>query len=132
MDYFSNDPQADKIDAVRNEVEKTKKIMVQSIDKVLERGERIELLVDRTDQLSQQSIKFNKLGKNLKYAMCRKNVKLIIIIIIVSIIALWLILSFACGFDFHKCGAGGGSEHSAAVPIHPTFALICSILIFIL
>lgn len=43
--YFSFDPASDKITAVRQEVDKTKQVMVDNIDKVLQRGERIELLV---------------------------------------------------------------------------------------
>lgn len=34
--------------------------MIENIDRVLERGERIELLVDKTDRLSQQAYKFEK------------------------------------------------------------------------
>lgn len=59
-------------------------------------------------------MRFNAGSKKLKLALWRKNVILIVAIVVVSIIALWLILSFACGFDFHKCGAGGGSPPPAA------------------
>lgn len=34
--------------------------MIENIDRVLERGERIELLVDKTDRLNQQAFKFEK------------------------------------------------------------------------
>jgi hypothetical protein len=34
--------------------------MIENIDRVLERGERIELLVDKTDKLSQNAKKFEK------------------------------------------------------------------------
>ena len=34
--------------------------MVKSIDAVLSRGERIEILVDRTDEMSQQARAFRK------------------------------------------------------------------------
>lgn len=34
--------------------------MIENIDRVLERGERIELLVDKTDKLSQNARKFEK------------------------------------------------------------------------
>lgn len=44
-DFFSFDPSSDKITQVREEVNKTKQVMVDSIDKVLQRGEKIELLV---------------------------------------------------------------------------------------
>ena len=40
--------------------------MVQNIEKVLERGERIELLVDKTDRLNQSSFKFEKTSRQIK------------------------------------------------------------------
>ncbi len=34
--------------------------MVENIDQLLERGEKIELLVDKTDRLNQTAFKFEK------------------------------------------------------------------------
>lgn len=34
--------------------------MIANIDRVLERGEKIELLVDKTDKLNHQAFKFEK------------------------------------------------------------------------
>lgn len=39
--------------------------MIENIDRVLERGERIELLVDKTDRLNQQAFKFEKTVRTL-------------------------------------------------------------------
>ena len=43
--------------------------MVDNIEKVLERGEKIELLVDKTDSLNQQSVRFKKHSSQLRQAM---------------------------------------------------------------
>lgn len=40
--------------------------MIENIDRVLERGERIELLVDKTDKLSQNARKFEKSVRYMK------------------------------------------------------------------
>eukprot|EP01091_Cochliopodium_minus_P005499 TRINITY_DN15416_c0_g1_i1.p1 TRINITY_DN15416_c0_g1~~TRINITY_DN15416_c0_g1_i1.p1 ORF type:complete len:228 (-),score=56.73 TRINITY_DN15416_c0_g1_i1:93-776(-) len=101
--YFSYDPSSDKITHVKQQADNTRLIMVESIEKVLQRGERIELLVDKTEQLESESYRFRNLGKKLKYAMCWKNAKMIIIIILLLLVLLWLILSLACGFTFSKC-----------------------------
>ena len=42
--------------------------MVENIEKVLERGEKIELLVDKTDRLNQQAFKFESSSRKLKHA----------------------------------------------------------------
>lgn len=43
-----------KIEKVRGEIEEVKQVMVQNIDLILERGDKIDLLVDKSLDLSQQ------------------------------------------------------------------------------
>mmetsp|Transcript_9047 Transcript_9047/g.33267 ORF Transcript_9047/g.33267 Transcript_9047/m.33267 type:complete len:217 (-) Transcript_9047:634-1284(-) len=78
MDYFSNNPQADTITRVRGEISEVKEVMVQNIEKVLDRGEKIELLVDKTDQLQGDAFRFKRRGIQLKRQMWWKNIKLIV------------------------------------------------------
>ncbi|KAG0279402.1 hypothetical protein BGZ95_001332 [Linnemannia exigua] len=66
MEYFSTNPEADRIKQVQGEIEQVKDVMVHNIERVLERGERIELLVDKTDNLNQQAFAFKKRSTALK------------------------------------------------------------------
>ena len=67
MEFFTSDnPQADSINRVKEEINQVKSVMVQNIDKVLDRGERIELLVDKTDHLQNDAFRFRKAGRALK------------------------------------------------------------------
>ena len=43
-----------KIEKVRGEIEEVKQVMTHNIDKILERGDKIELLVDKSLDLSEQ------------------------------------------------------------------------------
>lgn len=70
---------------------------------MLARGEKIELLVDKSDQLNQSARKFQKSSKALKNVMWFKNVKMWAMIALIVIVLIWLISSFACGFDYSKC-----------------------------
>lgn len=54
--------------------------MTKNIDAVLSRGERIELLVDKTDQMSAQARAFRKRTVVLRRKMWWKNVKVLIAI----------------------------------------------------
>eukprot|EP00802_Teleaulax_amphioxeia_P017273 Tamp_17424.p1 GENE.Tamp_17424~~Tamp_17424.p1 ORF type:complete len:199 (-),score=49.70 Tamp_17424:514-1110(-) len=45
---------ADKIEKVRGEIEEVKQVMTDNIDRILERGDKIELLVDKSLDLSEQ------------------------------------------------------------------------------
>ncbi len=54
MAYFSKSAGGDALSAVRGEVAQVKDIMVQNIEKVLERSEHINILVDKTENLEQE------------------------------------------------------------------------------
>jgi hypothetical protein len=66
---FYNSEQADKgldnIGVVKSQIDEVKDVMVQNIEKVLERGEKIELLVDKTDRLNQQAFRFESSSRVL-------------------------------------------------------------------
>eukprot|EP01088_Endostelium_zonatum_P009195 TRINITY_DN223_c0_g1_i2.p1 TRINITY_DN223_c0_g1~~TRINITY_DN223_c0_g1_i2.p1 ORF type:complete len:219 (+),score=42.56 TRINITY_DN223_c0_g1_i2:275-931(+) len=100
MRYFSYDPNADKLTDVQNKLSETKSIMVENIDRILERGERIEILVDRASELSESSFKFTAASRKLKWAMCRNNLYLYLVIIGGILFLIWFIASLICGFDF--------------------------------
>jgi len=108
MDYYSNNPNADKINRVRGEIDEVKSVMVTNIEKVLERGERIELLVDRTENLNQAAFKFKKQSTQLKRAMWWKNVKIMIILIFVVLVIIYFVVAMACGgLAFQSCVKAG-------------------------
>ena len=50
----------DKVERVRDEVARVKDIMVTNIEALLERGERLDLLVDKTEQLSSNAVSFKQ------------------------------------------------------------------------
>jgi len=50
----------DKVERVRDEVARVKDIMVTNIEALLERGERLDLLVDKTEQLSSNAVTFKQ------------------------------------------------------------------------
>jgi vesicle-associated membrane protein 7 len=78
--------------------------MVQNIDNIANRGERLELLVDKTEDLSNSSVTFRKSSRNLARSMWWKNVKITVIIIIVVILVIYFIVSIACGgLAWQKC-----------------------------
>ncbi|RKP25363.1 synaptobrevin, partial [Syncephalis pseudoplumigaleata] len=115
MDFYSNSPSADRFRQVQGEIEQVKDVMVQNIgrhvecmhdrhadqwplERVLERGERIDLLVDRTDQLNQAAFTFRKRSTALKRAMWWKNAKLMMMLGLVVVFFIYFIVSAACGF----------------------------------
>lgn len=58
-----------KMDAVRDDIEETKQQMMINIDKIIERGEKIENLKEKTEALEKQAILFRKSTTKLKESM---------------------------------------------------------------
>jgi len=121
MDYFSNNPNADMMRKVKGDIDQLTNVLVQNIEKVLERGEHIELLVDRTEALNNTSIQFKQSATGLKRALWWKNVKLILIIIALVALLAFIITLFACGgFTFSRCRSHSKSTPKTVTPTTPT------------
>ncbi|KAF1790952.1 Longin-like domain [Phytophthora cactorum] len=76
METFSSDKGAEKLQALKKDLDNVKGNVQENINKVLERGDKIELLVDKTDQLNSQSAAFAKSSKNLRRHLWWENVKM--------------------------------------------------------
>ena len=108
MQYFATAGSgADKISQVQHKIEENKNVMRENIDKILERGEKIELLVQKTDELGHQAFKFEKEARTLKRAMIWKRVRLYLVISFVVAVLVVIAAMFACGgVDFQpRCAS---------------------------
>ena len=109
---FYNSTEAEKnidnIGYVKNQIEDVKLIMVQNIEKVLERGEKIELLVDKTDRLNQQSYRFEFSSRKLRQQMRYKQIKCYIMLGMAITCILFIATASTCGgITFHHCRRRG-------------------------
>jgi vesicle-associated membrane protein 7 len=77
--------------------------MLVNLDKLLERGEKIEVLVKKSDTAVDLSSDMKGKATKLKNKMWWRNAKMYIIIAIIAIILIYIILGLCCGFDFSKC-----------------------------
>ena len=122
MDFFNNPEEADTISRIQGQIKDVKKIMVQNIDKVLERSERIDLLVDRTDNLSQSAQTFKTKSRALKRQYWWKNARLMCIIASIVGAVIFFIVLVACGgFSFSHCKAQVEDQPAASPspsPVH--------------
>ena len=72
-------------------------VMVENVEKVLERGEKIELLVDKTDRLTQQAFKFESASRDLRSTMFWRKVKTYAMFIGLGGLVVFIVSSFVCG-----------------------------------
>ena len=87
MEQFTNNPPPDPVRAAQDEISGVKQIMTQNIEAILSRGERIELLVDKTDNLGNQAAQFRKRSQALRRKMWWKNTKLIALTAFVVVVS---------------------------------------------
>jgi vesicle-associated membrane protein 7 len=97
MEYYSNNENADRIIQLRRDLQDVKDIMVSNIDKILDRGQKIDILVDKTENLTSTSAVFKKKAVELKRVMWWKNAKLMILVVVVILIIIYVIIAIACG-----------------------------------
>ena len=78
---------------------------------ILERGEKLELLVDKTDQLQSQAFQFQKTSRKLKEAMWWRKAKMYAMVAFAFLFVVWVISAFACGIDYSKCASSDSSDN---------------------
>ncbi|KAJ0647446.1 putative Longin domain, v-SNARE, coiled-coil domain-containing protein [Helianthus annuus] len=83
-----------KVSKVKAQVTEVKGVMMENIEKVLDRGEKIDLLVDKTETLNSQAQGFRTQGTQLRRKMWLKNLKIKLLVLGI-IIALILIIFFS-------------------------------------
>ncbi|XP_052207106.1 putative vesicle-associated membrane protein 726 isoform X2 [Diospyros lotus] len=102
MRYCLEHPEEiNKLAKVKAQVTEVKGVMMENIEKVLDRGEKIELLVDKTENLRSQAQDFRQQGTKIKRKMWFHNmkIKLVVFGIFVALVLI-IILSICPGF---KC-----------------------------
>eukprot|EP00008_Paramoeba_atlantica_P004578 CAMPEP_0201488906 /NCGR_PEP_ID=MMETSP0151_2-20130828/20216_1 /ASSEMBLY_ACC=CAM_ASM_000257 /TAXON_ID=200890 /ORGANISM="Paramoeba atlantica, Strain 621/1 / CCAP 1560/9" /LENGTH=216 /DNA_ID=CAMNT_0047874323 /DNA_START=55 /DNA_END=705 /DNA_ORIENTATION=- len=96
LEHWSS-PESDKIQRAQQQVDQVKTKMISNIDKVLDRGDKIDTLVDRTDVLQSQSEQFKTSSTTLRRTIWWQDIKLqiicwsliIIVVVVLVVIILW-------------------------------------------
>lgn len=102
MDYYNHDPNANKIKKVRGQIEELKDEMVKNIDKVVKRGQKMEVLVNKTGDLVENAAQFKSNARRLRWTVLWTNIKIMVIIGCTLLIAALMLFVFICGFPL-KC-----------------------------
>lgn len=104
LQAYNSAPPADSLASARREVDSVRDIMSQNIEHVLERGERIDLLVDKTDRLGGSAHDFRMRSRGLRRRMWWKNAKLMVLLVVVVLFLLYLFIGMGCGLPaWGKC-----------------------------
>ncbi|XP_073047571.1 putative vesicle-associated membrane protein 726 [Primulina eburnea] len=102
MQYCVDHPEEiSKLAKVKDQISQVKGVMMENIEKVLDRGEKVELLVDKTENLRSQAQDFRTQGTKMRRKMWIHNMKIKLIVFgIILALILIIILTVCHGF---KC-----------------------------
>jgi len=96
-DHYMN-AGADKAQVAREEVEETRRLMVHNIERVLERGDHLDNLVDRTSDLNSTAFAFRKRSTALRRRMWWKNMRLMLLLGWIMLMGAYFVVGSVCGF----------------------------------
>ncbi|KAH8938240.1 hypothetical protein BDL97_16G071700 [Sphagnum fallax] len=118
MEYCAEHPdELDKMAKIKSQVAEVKGIMMENIEQVLDRGGKIEVLVEKSDTLRNQADVFQRQGKRLRRKMWFENMKVkLIVLAIIVVIAIVIWLSICHGFVCHKSSSSSNSTPTTASP----------------
>mmetsp|Transcript_85743 Transcript_85743/g.276722 ORF Transcript_85743/g.276722 Transcript_85743/m.276722 type:complete len:236 (-) Transcript_85743:2-709(-) len=98
-----NSPNADRVHSLMNKVKDVNDKVVESIDKLLLRQDKIDILVDRTQLLSESSNSFRREAERVRRVVWWRNMRVLMCIITIVVIAIAVVVVASCGIDFKKC-----------------------------
>lgn len=87
-----NDGKGDKLSTLQNQVGEVTGVMKQNIEKVLERGDKLDDLVEQSDNLQAGAATFKTTSKRISRKYYWQNKKMMIIIVIVVIVIVTIII----------------------------------------
>lgn len=111
MEKFSK---PDNVSKLRSQVDEVKEVMTQNIERVLERGDRLDDLVDKTEDLENSAATFQKTSRKIRKKYFWRNMKMKILIVVVVtviiVVIVMIILATQGVFD------GSSSSNNNQVP----------------
>jgi vesicle-associated membrane protein 7 len=87
MYTYNTSPPVDELTRAQTELNQVKDIMVQNVEQILSRGERIELLVDKTDVMAGQATAFRRGARNVRREMWWRNSRVVALSVIVALVS---------------------------------------------
>ena len=102
MHFFSSDS-SDPLQRVKGQLEEVKGVMVENLEKVLERGEKLELLVEKTESLQNVALNFRREGRVLHRTFVWRNVRMYAILVLAGLSFIYFVVGLACGFKLDRC-----------------------------
>ena len=103
MDQSRTLPSDSNLTRVSEKLDEVKVTVRHTIDNIMERGEKLEVLVDKTERLDTEAFLFRNTASKLRRNMLCKKIKTYSCITFSVGVFIWLMSSVICGFDYKNC-----------------------------
>ena len=103
MDYFNSDSKGDKLEALKTNLGQLRTVMIDNIDKVLARGEKVEMLVKKTEIMSENAVVMRKRSTQLRKKMWWRSVKTYMLCALTVLVVMLMAVLYMCGITFEQC-----------------------------
>ena len=78
--------------------------VIEASDLLDARGEKLQLIVQKSEQLSENSVGFYRGSQKVRKKVMMQRIKMIILIVLLALIAIYVVVGLFCGYPFyHKC-----------------------------
>jgi vesicle-associated membrane protein 7 len=99
-----NEASDSSVDRIRAHVAEISDNMVDNIDKIMQRQEKIELLVEKTETLNRTAIQFRRQAVDVRRTLWWRDVRAKIIMVSSALLLVFLLITLLCGgFSYEKC-----------------------------
>ena len=109
---------------LQNNLNHVKQVMIDNVDQIIARGDRIDNLVDRTNDMSSQAFAFRKRSTTLRRQMWYKNKRIQVLTAFVGVVS-DCVLSVLSAFPTHSCLDYG-------IPLHFLFLRLVLVAVLML
>lgn len=92
LTMLAENGEQDSLGALERELDQVKHIMISNVERLLERGERINLLVSKTDRMNANSVAFRKVSARTRSKFWWDNVKYSMLLVIAIIVVIYILL----------------------------------------
>ena len=125
--FYSTNTSIERVRAIRDEVDETRRLMLDNIDQAVARGERLEDIESKSERLKSDSYSFHRQSVHTKRSFCARNCRLCglkcaiitVFIVIVLAVAVFLFIKF---FPWHRPHYHSGSDPFYSSSSYPSLS----------
>jgi len=101
--FTQNAYENEKARQVGNQIDQVKGVLIQNIEAIIDRREKIEIIVDKTEALKATSLQFRQGTVNLKRSIQCKNIKMYLAITGAVLVGIFILVLVICKPNFDNC-----------------------------